>query len=865
MLVVVAPGPPVADEAPKSAGFGVWTGPSAGGRAWPPPSEPARDPRTSATLPALSTLRARLRSPRVRRALLALLFLVLAPVLALVVAAALTPLPPELAEARPPGTGTVLRDRHGVVLRELRAGDGVRARWIPLDDVGERVQRAVLAAEDHRFAHHPGVDPLAIARAFGQMVFHRRIVSGASTLTQQLARNLVRRPRTLRGKFMEMALALRIERSLGKRDILEQYLNRVSFGPGLRGVDAASHFYFDKPPRDLSLAEAAALAGIPRGPTLYDPTRGTARLQRRRDRILARLLDAGLATHDEVDRALAEPLAIVAAGGSLGAPHLVRAVMAGTADPGAGPLRERTSDLTLTIDRRLQREIEVLALSAVRALAGKKATAAALVVLENATGDVLAYVGSPDLDDAAHLGQNDGALALRQPGSALKPFVYELALERLAFTAATVLPDVELSLPTRDGDYRPNNYDGRFHGPVRLREALANSYNVPAVWTADALGPSRVLDRLGEVGFTSLLAEDADHYGVAIALGDGEVRLLDLANAYATLARGGVWKPVRAVKAAVGKDGLPLALARAADRRVLDEGAAAVITDILSDREARIASFGEGNVLELPFPAAAKTGTSKGYRDNWAVGYTPDVTVGVWVGNFDGSPMAGVSGVSGAGPLFHDALVAAVRGRGAREFARPEGVEEAEVCSLSGARPTEACPHRRREVFAAIAGRRTVPEAPCAMHEKVRVDRRNGLRAGPSCAVDVIEERAVERFDAVFAGWAKEAGRSTGPEAWSPLCPGAGSAVALGGGRLRVAFPVEGARFSIDPGAAARQAIRIRVEVPAGVAEVRMTLDGRVSVLRAPFELSWALVAGEHRVRVEVEGVGSDEVGFGVE
>ncbi len=509
-------------------------------------------------------------------------------------------------------------------------------------------------------------------------------------------------------------------------------------------------------------------------------------------------------------------------------------------------MRERTRELVLTLDRRLQRELEVLARDTVRGLATRHVSAAAIVVIDNPSGEILGYVGSPDMEDAARLGQNDGVLALRQPGSALKPFVYELAMERLGFTAATVLPDVELFLPTGDGDYRPNNYDGRTHGPVRLREALADSYNIPAVWTVDALGPSRVLERLLSLGMASL-DRDAEHYGAALALGDGEVRLLDLAAAYATLARGGVWKPVRAVKAATGKDGRPLPLPEIPERRVLDEAASAVITDVLADKEARLASFGEGNVLELPFPAAAKTGTSKGFRDNWAMGYTPEVTVGVWVGNFDGAPMEGVSGISGAGPLFHDAMLAASRGRPARAFARPAGrVEEAEVCSLSGARPTGDCPHRRREIFAVNDGKSTAPEASCAMHRRVRVDKRNGLRAG-TCPPEVTEERVFERFEAIFAAWARSVGRSMEPTAWSPLCPGSGPASPGGEGRVRVAYPPDGARFSLDPGASARQAIVVRADVPPGVTEVRITVDGHPRPLRAPFALSLPLAPGEHR------------------
>lgn len=802
-------------------------------------------------------------STRLRRAVKIGVALVVAPWVLLGILAAVTPLPAELREARAPSTGVVIRDRHGVVMRELRADDGARARWVKLEEMGERAPRAVVAAEDLRFSHHPGVDPLAIARAVGQLVMHRQVVSGASTLTQQLARNLVKRPRTVRGKIAEAALAVRIEASLSKREILEQYMNRVAFGPGLRGIEAASRFYFDKPTKDLSLAEAAALAGIPRGPALYDPQRGTERVKRRRDRVLDRMLAAGLAAGDDVARARNEPIAIARAGGGQGAPHLVRALMAGAVDTGVGALRNRTSEITLTIDRALQREVEVLAIEAVRALTPRHASAASIVVIENATGEILAYVGSPDIEDAARLGQNDGVLALRQPGSTLKPFVYQLAMERLGFTAATALPDVELTLPTKDGTFRPNNYDGRFHGPVRLREALANSYNVPAVFTADAVGPGRVLARLKDIGIGSL-REDADYYGAAIALGDGEVRLLDLTSAYATLARGGVMRPPVALRGALDKEGRAIELPRAAERRVLDEAITYVVVDVLADKTARIASFGEGNVLELPFPVAAKTGTSKGFRDNYTVGFTPDVTVGVWVGNFDGSPMEGVSGVTGAGPLFHDAMLAAARSRAGRGFERPASrIEEVEVCSLSGARPTDACEHRRREIFAMRDGEGG-PAPECTMHARVRVDRRNGLLAGRGCAE--AEERVRERYDARLAAWARAAGRPTAPESWSPLCPGGpGEAAPSVRDRIRIASPSDGARFSIDPAAAARQELRMRADVPPGVTEVRFVIDGHARAVRAPFSVSWPLMAGSHRLRVESEGAGSDEVTFEVE
>lgn len=819
---------------------------------------------------APARVRAWLGSRRVRRALRIGAALLAAPWLLLALWAALTPLPPELREG--PGAydaSAVIRDRHGAVLRELRAGDGARARWVPLAELGERMQRALIAAEDRRFARHPGVDPLAMLRAASQLAAERRVVSGASTLTQQLARTLRPRPRTLAGKLGEMALALRIEASLSKREILEQYLNRVSFGPGLRGAPAASRFYFDKPAGDLSLAEAAALAALPRGPSLYDPRRGAGLLLvRRRDRILERMLAGGLASAAEVAAARAEPLALAPRGGGLGAPHLVEGVLSGAIDGAAGPLRDRVSEVTLSIDRGLQRELEVLALETARGLADRAVTAAAAVVIDNASGEILAYVGSPGAGDEARLGHNDGVLARRQPGSALKPFVYELAMERLGWGAGTALPDVALELPLPSGSYAPRNYDGRFHGPVRLREALASSYNIPAVWAAAALGPERVLDRLRALGFATLDRE-ASHYGAAIALGDGEVRLLDLAAAYAALARGGLHLPPRAVLAAKDRAGAEIPLPPPPPpARVLDPVRARIITDILADPRARVGAFGEDSALELPFAAAVKTGTSKGFRDNVAVGYTPDLTVAVWVGNFDGAPMGGVSGVTGAGPLLHAALVAAARLRPPRAFAPPdpEAIAVVEICSLSGLRPTDACPHRRPE----LVPREDAAElAACDMHERVRVDRRNGLRAGAGCADAEVEERVFERYDARLRAWARAAGRPIAPEERSPRC---GRPAGEGDARPRerarrvgIAFPADGARFVIDPSIASAQSIRLRAEVPAGARRPRFVVDGRAWGAPSGW-VDWPLAPGAHRLRAEADGAApSDEVEIVVE
>ena len=284
------------------------------------------------------------------------------------------------------------------------------------------------------------------------------------------------------------------------------------------------------------------------------------------------------------------------------------------------------------------------------------------MVVENATAEVLAYVGSPDFYAQKALGQNDGARALRQPGSALKPFVYAAAMTRLGLTAATRLPDLELSLPTTEGVYTPRNYDGRFHGPVLVRDALANSLNVPAVYTASRVGPGQVLDLLHRAGFASL-SESAEHYGAALALGDGEVKLTELAQAYSMLARDGAFLPLRFYRRALLASGAELSRSVPRPSAVIEPRIARVLIDILADDLARAPEFGRGGPLAFPFQVAAKTGTSKGFRDNWTVGFTREVTVAVWAGNFDGTPMTGSTGISGAGPLFHEVMLAAMRGR----------------------------------------------------------------------------------------------------------------------------------------------------------------------------------------------------------
>ena len=630
--------------------------------------------------PSLSGLRsalrrARARLPSRRRVALVLAVLAASAALPLGLAVALEPLPAGLADSVP-DLGLSVIDRHGRLVRELRAGDGKRRAPVRLGELSPHVAPALLSSEDRRFFWHPGVDPLAMVRAFGQALAARRLVSGASTLTQQLARALVPRPRTVAGKLHEMVVALRIEASLDKRQILEAYLSRVEFGPNLVGIQAASRHYFDKPALQLDLAEAAALVAIVRGPSFYDPRRGTQRLRQRRDRILERLHASGAIDERALRVALDSELRVRPVRAFASAEHLAFAIAGGKLVPALHG--QKPSLIETTLDLALQREVEVLARRVAVDLDAVDASALAVLVIDNRQAEVLAYVGSPDYFASGALGGNDGTRALRQPGSALKPFIYAAGMERLGWTPASLFSDRTLELDTPNGPYVPENYDGREHGPVRLRLALANSLNLTAVRAAAEVGAGPALSLLQRFGFDSL-DQSPQHYGPALALGAGEVRLSELARAYSALARDGELRPLRYAKSAVLASGERLGIPPESGRRVLDPRIARQLTSMLADDAARSASFGSGGALSFPFSAAAKTGTSKGFRDNWAVGYTRERTVAVWVGNFDGRPMVRSSGVSGAGPLFHQVLLAAMRGVTPEPLLRSDGLVPVEI------------------------------------------------------------------------------------------------------------------------------------------------------------------------------------------
>ena len=706
------------------------------------------------------------------------------------------PLPPGLLAAGA-DPGLVLLDRSGLELRSTRAADGSRRGWVPLAETDPDLIAAFLAVEDRRFYRHGGIDFRAVARAAWDNLRAGRVVAGGSTVTMQLARMLHPVPRTWGGKLRQGLWAWRLERHLSKQRILEQYLNRVPLGQGAAGVESAAALYFDASAGNVSLGQAALLAGLARSPSGDNPLVSPARAARRRAVALREMAAAGYASPSVVDRAAAEPVGTPRRTPPFLAPHFTTRVVR-WAEGGAAPPRGawRTS-----LDLALQEALEAEVRHTVSVMGPRGARHGAVVALDNETGEVLAWVGSPDFwADTA--GQVDMVVSPRQPGSALKPFLYALAFDH-GYTPATILPDIAKVYQTSTGAYAPRNYDRRFHGPVRAREALGSSYNLPAVELAERLGVSGLLGVLHGAGFASL-GRSAEFYGLGLALGNGDVTLLELANGYRALANGGVWRPYRWRATDAGESAEP-------GRRIASARAAALVLDILADPVARIAGFGLATPLDFPFRVAAKTGTSRHFTDNWAVAAAGRFTVAVWVGNFSGRPMDGVSGVTGAGPLLHRAVLATARRYSPGQLPTPEtvGAVGARICRLSGLLATDACP-AGTEWF--TPG--TAPGDTCDWH-------RGGGVVLP----------------AEYAAWTESSDREVAAPARDH-----GSDRAT---EFRMLSPLDGDVYRVPPGADPRYStVALRAAGGSAGGSVRWFVDGRP---HAPAR--WPLHPGLHRVR----------------
>jgi penicillin-binding protein 1C len=752
----------------------------------------------------------------------------------------LGPLPDGLLDTRP-GSSTLVVDRRGEPLYEALSGDDTRSVRLTAATVPPVLAAATVAVEDRRFWHHVGVDPLAILRALRVNLAEGRIVEGGSTITQQVAKHLLQRreparARGLAAKLHEAVIAIRLEHRFSKADLLAMYLNLAPYGNQIAGVERASRAYFGVPAAMATPAQAAFLAGLPQRPSAFNPYRRRDAAIARQRLVLRRMERAGVLSATDLSQALADAVALSPPAAYRPAAHFVEMVLAGAGD-------HRPERIVTTLDAGLQADISGVIESQRELLRRHDAQNVAVVVLDNARGEWLAWEGSGDYFDAANGGTINGPVSPRQPGSALKPFTYALAFER-GFEPASVLADVPSSFPTDEPGvvYAPRNYDGQYRGPMLARAALAGSENVPAVRLASELGVPSLLRFLSRAGLTTL-DKTASHYGLGVTLGNAEVRLDELVAAYAAFARGGE---------AVAPSYLPRDLnSPLPTRRLVSARTAFWITDILSDGEAREFAFGRGSSLELPFPVAVKTGTSQAFHDNWTVGYSRRVTVGVWVGNFDRTPLRNSSGVTGAAPIFQAVMLAAERRLGGGDGTlsnapiapTPSTAVEREICGLSGQTANAWCPIRRHEWVAAEA-----PAVSCSWHHHS-------------------EQGLLTVWPTEFRQWARDRGLDAGVriDAGAPVAAlgrveRTATRIAPAAVGLAIVSPPDGATYLIDPTLRREfQTLSLRAQSGSGRA-LEWRVSGQiVGTVAADGQLDWPLTPGTHRIEVRDGGGRSSE------
>jgi len=687
---------------------------------------------------------------------------------------------------------TRILDRDGNVLYEILDPSAGRRTYVPLDEISPYLIAATIATEDKEYYNHPGFDLLAMSRALWQNYTAGEIRSGASTITQQLARALLLDPserydQSYERKAREIVLAYEITNQYSKEEILELYLNENYYGNMAYGVEAAAETYFNTDAGSLNLWQSAFLAGLPQAPSVYDIYNNREATLYRQRSVLVLMYELSLESNC-IEIGLGMPPVCVSYEDATQAgidlenyefpelnfdmryPHwvvYVRSLLEEQFDPQT--IYRSGFTVHTTLDPRLQDEAERIVASQVAALADNNASNGALLAMDPNTGEILAMVGSADFHNEAISGQVNMALSqTRQPGSAIKPLTYVAAFEK-GWTPATLIWDVPTEFPPStdpfdtNPPYKPVNYDGRFHGPVTVRSALANSYNIPAVKTLEFVGiyndpDSPVEDGLipfaRRLGITSLTRDD---YGLSLTLGGGEVSLLELTSAFATFANEGRMMPNATISRIVDNTGNVIyEYEPPVGSQVVRIEHAYLISDILADKNARIPMFGTNPVINLPFPAAVKTGTTNDFRDNWTIGYTPDLVVGAWIGNADYTPMVNTTGLTGAGPIWAQFMTFAINemmGGTPSPFVRPPGIVDRVICAASGTVPSEWCPQQRSEIFAADQ-----PPQPASedLWKEVVVDTWTGLAVSQACGDFVEEVFAINVTDPWAQRWLKD-------------------------------------------------------------------------------------------------------------
>lgn len=718
-------------------------------------------------------------------------------------------------------------DRDHSLLRKTLSRQGGRRRFSELSEVSGPFLDLLIHTEDSRFWFHPGVDPLALARAALLWWQNEKIISGGSTITMQLVRLSDPKPRRISVKVIEIVKAIYLEMALSKRQILKTYINHIPFSNQIYGVSEAAEVYFNKLPQDLSLAESAYLLGVIRAPTLYNPYKNHLALQKLKKRILKNYFLQSHVSEFSQKQAYLEKIDIQPLRRKFEAPHFTDFVLEN--------LKQTPRKIISSLNQRWNQDIQLMVQDQLDHLSDKNVHQASVLVIKNETGEILSYVGSVNYWDDEFQGMIDGVRQFRQPGSALKPFTFARALD-VGVSPNHVLADVNRVFSSNVGDYIPENYDRKYRGPVLLRSALANSLNIPAIQILQKMGVVELYQVLQKLNF-SQLREMPGHYGLGLTLGNVEVSLLELVRAYSIFARDGQFCELTFLKQ---KNDFKCTSNKKI-KKTFSAKAIHIIRDFLSDPLARRSSFGDSGPLSYEFPVMVKTGTSQNYRDNWTVAVTPEYTVGVWVGNFNGEAMQGVSGVSGAGPLSHKIVSFLYRQRPWRTWNDSSSFKKEKVCSLSGKRPSMHCTHTKMEyVFGDLKA--------CDFHKRLLVDKRNGLLANASCDQRYIQSHDVLNLPEEFIEWQMTYDPlSLGPTAISPLCSEKKVPTHLRKRKVKILSPQRGAIYKIDYHRP-KESQFLSLKVTPGLKPFWVELDGQILDMASSQKI--ALVPGKHELKL---------------
>ena len=752
---------------------------------------------------------------------------------------------------------TRIFDRDGELLYEILPPEQGRNTVIALESIPQHCVNAAIATEDANFYSHPGVDIVGVIRALWINIQGGEVIAGGSTITQQVARTLLLDPqqraeRTLQRKLKEMLLALRLQSVYSKDDVLAMYLNQVYMGNLAYGIEGGARTYFGKSATELSLAECALLVGIIQNPALHDPLTNLDSARYRQEVALDLMVQNDTITQAEAAIALSDDLQFASTRFPIEAPHFVMAVWRQLERNYPDALYTQGLDVMTTVDADWQRAAQEIVGQQLNYLnhaprderPSANANNAAVIALDPFTGQVLTMLGSPDYFDESIDGAVNAALAMRQPGSALKPFTYAAAMNPNRadpWTAATMVLDVSTPFVTRKLEsYVPANYGFAEHGPVLIREALASSYNIPAVVALEDVGIEAMVELAANAGLETLVGNTS--YDLSVTLGGGEVRLMDMAQAYSIFPNGGYRvEPSMILSVAVrGGETLYTWEAPNLNRRVLDEQVAYLITDILSDPEARVPAFGRNNPLNIGRPAAAKTGTTTDFRDNWVLGYTPNLVVGVWVGNANNTPMVDVTGISGAGPIWNQFTRRVLLGQPELDFERPAGLDRVTICSLSGLLPTDTCAHTREEWF--IPG--TAPTETDTFYQIFEIDALTGGLANDQTPPSRRVEAVYVVLPPEARDWALANGIPDPPDSTR-------RAAALNGSDVRLLSPDPYTIFQISPTAPLEtQRIRFSAGVPSETESVTYLLNNQpvAHVDAHPWSVWWTLALGDYEL-----------------